>query len=133
MILKKLGVTTIPFITMILARPVVIRNPSSQTINISDTVTISCQINGIPNPTVTWLKGNRTIDISKYTTTSIGISELSNLTLTNVTIADSGKYRCKGENVADRIYSSEADLIIHCKLCHNSNIYSYMSFHSLKL
>ena len=96
-------------------RPVVVRNPSGQVVNISNTITISCEINGIPNPTITWLKDNQTVDSSKYTTTSIGMSELSNLTLVNVTISDGGKYQCKGENAAGIIYTSEADLIIHCK------------------
>ena len=101
--------------TAILVRPAVIRNPSSQVVNISNTATILCHIKGIPNPNITWLKDNLTVDSSKYTTTSIGISELSNLTLVNVTISDDGKYQCKGENAAGSIYTSEADIVIHCK------------------
>ena len=101
--------------TTILARPAVIQNPISQVINITNSVTISCQIKGIPNPTITWLKDNQIVDSSKYTITSIGMSELSNLTLVNATLSDDGNYRCKGENTAGTIYTSEAALVIHCK------------------
>ena len=96
-------------------RPAVVRNPSGQVVNISNTITISCEINGIPNPTITWLKDNQIVDSSKYTITSIGMSELSNLTLVNATLSDDGNYRCKGENTAGTIYTSEAALVIHCK------------------
>lgn len=92
-----------------------IQNPSNQVINISDTITISCLIKGIPNPNITWLKDNQTVDASKYRTSSIGISTLSTLTFENVTIFDDGTYRCKGENTAGNIYTTEAILVVNCK------------------
>ena len=93
--------------------PYIVQNPSDQNGNINGSIILTCQIQGVPRPDVTWIKNNNPVDISKY---SVNLSGLSVLTLYNVTLSDEGIYKCKGENIAGIIYSSDATVYIYCKL-----------------
>lgn len=59
--------------------------------DVGDTVTLSCQVSGYPNPTVAWYKNGLPV-------TSSGISS-AGLTLENVAVSDSGHYMCKATNI----------------------------------
>ena len=100
---------------IILALPDIVRNPSDQNGNIYSSIMLTCQIQGVPMPNITWLKDdNEIVDTSKYSVNLLGFSVL---TLNNVTLSDEGKYKCKGENPAGITYSSDATVYVYRKLC----------------
>ena len=96
---------------IILDPPSIIRSPTNVTVNRGDSVMLQCEFQGIPTPTVTWLHNNRAVASSKY---SVDASGLSNLTLSNIAISDSGKYWCQVENTFMAIDSSAAFVTVYC-------------------
>ena len=75
-----------------------------------DTVSFTCTADGVPAPTIAWLRDNRALLInldnrlSVETTTLPGLrpyiteSRRSVLTISDLTVKDSGRYSCKATN-----------------------------------
>ncbi|XP_041314074.1 neural cell adhesion molecule 1 isoform X3 [Pyrgilauda ruficollis] len=81
------------------------------TANLSQSVTLACDADGFPEPTVTWTKDGEPVeeveDEDKYSFTSDG----SELTIHRVDKSDEAEYICIAENKA-----GEADATIHLKV-----------------
>lgn len=100
-------------ILIFLVRPTVIQNPiNSILVNISSRFELSCQIDGIPTPNITWWKNNQTIISSQFVS---NLNGTSTLIIDNALVSDTAKYNCRGENIYGIIYTSEAKVTILCK------------------
>ena len=64
--------------------------------------TVTCSAEGNPKLNYKWLKNDRTV------------SSTSNLTLSNVTLAEGGMYKCVVENVAGSEHAN-IEVIVQCK------------------
>ncbi|KAK3749889.1 hypothetical protein QZH41_008268, partial [Actinostola sp. cb2023] len=102
--------------------PVVLVPPSLTTTNESITAILTCEVEGKPKPTVTWLKngvevGSSDSRITKTHPWSYGRS-VATLTINNANRSDEGVYTCHasngiGANVTSS--SSSANLIVNCE------------------
>ncbi|KAL4646734.1 immunoglobulin superfamily DCC subclass member 3-like [Arapaima gigas] len=82
-------------------------HPESMTVDAGGVARFHCQVNGIPEASITWER-NRTVlgtQDSRYTLLPSGI-----LQITGVRQEDSGMYRCVASNIANTRYSHEAQL-----------------------
>lgn len=96
--------------------------PTSTTTNESATVQLTCEVEGKPEPTVTWLKDGAEVNTSDSDISSThpaGLSNgrsLSKLTIRNAHRSDQGSYRCRASNgIGDIANSSPAILTVNCK------------------
>lgn len=86
-------------------------HPTEITVTRGKSVSLECEVQGIPQPTVTWMKDGRTL------TKGRGMEILDEgriLQLKNIHVSDTGRYVCVAINVAgmtDRKY----DLSVHSK------------------
>ena len=77
--------------------------------------TFSCNATGDPAPTISWTKGGSLINTSGDSRISFG-ADNKTLTITNVSRADSGQYRCVANNsVGNETTSDTATLDVQCK------------------
>ncbi|XP_041740428.1 immunoglobulin superfamily DCC subclass member 3-like [Coregonus clupeaformis] len=84
-------------------------HPESMSVDEGGVARLTCQVNGIPEASISWEK-NRTAlntDDNRYTILPTGI-----LQITGVRRADSGGYRCVASNIANTRYSHEAQLTV---------------------
>ena len=102
-----------PYFNQFLDQPIIIRSSNKTNIIIGNTASLLCQIQGYPNPTITWLKNDMPVPSSKYTTDSSG---LTILTIENATVLDNGKYQCKGVNNLGKASSPAALITVGCEL-----------------
>ena len=61
-------------------------------------VSISCQANGLPLPTISWTRDNRDVISERIQQETLG-----DLTITNVKVKDEGVYICAAENMYGKI------------------------------
>ncbi|XP_023201136.1 immunoglobulin superfamily DCC subclass member 3-like [Xiphophorus maculatus] len=82
-------------------------HPVSMSVNEGGVARFQCQINGIPEATITWEKDKEPLNTSdsRYTLLPMGI-----LQVTCVRRADTGIFRCVATNIANTRYSHEATL-----------------------
>ncbi|XP_064156449.1 immunoglobulin superfamily DCC subclass member 3-like, partial [Anguilla rostrata] len=84
-------------------------HPESMSVDEGGVARFQCQVNGIPEASITWER-NRTVlgtQDKRYTLLPAGI-----LQITGVRRADSGVYRCVATNIANTRYSHEAQLSV---------------------
>ncbi|XP_045125738.1 papilin-like isoform X12 [Portunus trituberculatus] len=100
------------------------------------TITIPCEVRGVPEPTVTWFKGDNQIESSGR----FAIEEDNTLVISNAEVGDSGQYKCHVQNdygtansitvisikgiyvhptCTDNPYFANCKLIVRAKYCTN--------------
>jgi len=77
-------------------------------------VTLSCNADGIPIPTISWTRDGSPIETSNNSRISI-LSDNKDLEITNVRRTDSGEYRCVASNIIGNATSNAASLDVQCK------------------
>lgn len=84
--------------------PEFLTSPRSVSVMSGNDVTMECSANGLPQPTITWLKDGRELDLelldNRYMKTGSG-----SLTIMNVRPGDEGGYQCRAENTEDSVDS----------------------------
>ncbi|XP_009292645.2 immunoglobulin superfamily DCC subclass member 3 [Danio rerio] len=82
-------------------------HPESMSVDDGGVARFQCQVNGIPEASITWEKDHVVLGTSddRYTLLPMGI-----LQITGVKKADAGIYRCVASNIANTRYSHEAHL-----------------------
>ncbi|XP_071253356.1 immunoglobulin superfamily DCC subclass member 3-like [Salvelinus alpinus] len=82
-------------------------HPESKSVDEGGVARLTCQVNGIPEASISWEKNRTAVntDDNRYTILPTGI-----LQITGVMRADSGVYRCVATNIANTRYSHEAQL-----------------------
>ena len=81
--------------------PAFLVTPSSQSVLLGEEVTLECAANGVPQPTVSWLKDGRELDTGadpRFERAGHG-----SLTIGRVELADEGGYQCRAENSEDSV------------------------------
>ena len=91
--------------------PLVSITPSSVIANQSDTVIITCDVFGIPVPSVQWTRGTpaSTVNITETTTiteTRVGNNITSVLTIQQVQRSEMDTYTCAGSNGISNLINS---------------------------
>ena len=75
-------------------------------------MTFTCDADGNPTPTFSWTKDGSVVN----TTLRITFNENNkNLTITNVSRGDSGKYICVATNNVKTVQSNSSTLNVQCK------------------
>jgi len=105
--------------------PKILVNPSPDTKMEKENVTLSCEYEGKPKPTVEWFVN----DITKLNPSDprIQITNTGNvkgvhsvLTIYNLNRTDEGRYKCVVNNsIKANVASNEAQLTVNCKLHFN--------------
>ena len=98
----------------------IVSSPRSTITNQSATVVLSCEVEGKPEPNVTWFKDGVEVNtsdsrISATHRWSDGRSE-SNLTIVNAHRSDKGSYHCRALNDIGAVANSSAAILtVNCK------------------
>ena len=71
-----------------------------------DNVTLSCNAEGNPVPTISWIRSGSHIDTSGNSSRIRFSEDKKQLTITNVNRTDSGEYRCVANNSLGKTSSS---------------------------
>jgi len=105
-----------PFLTIIVLfvtdQPEIATHPQNKTRIEGDNVTLSCNVDGNPVPTISWTRDGSPVNTSGR----ISISDDKNqLTITQVKRTDSGTYRCMANNNLGNATSNAATLDVQCK------------------
>uniref|UniRef100_A0A673YHZ1 Immunoglobulin superfamily DCC subclass member 3-like n=1 Tax=Salmo trutta TaxID=8032 RepID=A0A673YHZ1_SALTR len=84
-------------------------HPESKSVDEGGVARLTCQVNGIPEASISWEKNRTAVntDDNRYTILPTGI-----LQITGVRRTDSGVYRCVATNIANTRYSHEAQLTV---------------------
>ena len=98
---------------MIIVAPLITTQPQGGPVTEGDNVTLSCNASGIPVPTITWTRNGSVLN-SSVARISLG-AESRELTITNISRADSGDYRCVADNSKGTNISHAATLDVKCK------------------
>ena len=77
-------------------------------------MTLSCNASGDPVPTISWTRDATIISTSGDSRISFG-AENKELTITNVSRADEGEYRCVANNSLGNATSNAAFFNVQCK------------------
>ncbi len=95
--------------------PSIIAGPSNQSVDEGTDVTISCEIDGSPEPSVSWFYSDDILPMQNTSSVLITQSGLfSQLRITNVNISDQGVYRCVATSYIGTV-SQEAELQVKSK------------------
>jgi len=82
--------------------PTFLVTPTSKAVLVGGEVTLECSANGLPQPSLTWLKDGRQLEMShldtRYSKTGQG-----SLTIRRVELGDEGGYQCRAENTEDSL------------------------------
>lgn len=76
--------------------------PTSKSVIIGGDVTLECSANGLPQPTITWLKDGRQLEMD-HLDTRYGKTGYGSLTIKSVKLGDEGGYQCRAENTEDSL------------------------------
>ena len=87
--------------------------PQDGPVTEGDNVTLSCNASGDPLSTITWTRNGSVLN-SSVPRISLG-AESRELTITNISRADSGEYRCVANNSEGTNISHAATLDVQCK------------------
>lgn len=86
-------------------------NPQPTQAVVGTRVTLSClSPRGLPEPVISWQKGNNTISIREDG--RLSIHPAGDLVIENVQRSDAGVYRCIATNMVGTVTSNPANLII---------------------
>ncbi|XP_072562062.1 immunoglobulin superfamily DCC subclass member 3-like [Paramormyrops kingsleyae] len=82
-------------------------HPESMSVEMGGVARFQCQVNGVPEATITWERNRTALSTqdTRYTLLPAGI-----LQITGVRQGDAGLYRCVASNIANTRYSHEAQL-----------------------
>ena len=98
--------------------PEIIEHPMNTTVVRSDPVTLNCQANGVPEPTITWFKAGvgelRPKPSSYYMKLPAG-GLFFLRTVHGRKESDSGIYWCEASNALGKAVSRNATLTVACK------------------
>jgi hypothetical protein len=99
--------------------PVIFAQPLDTTTNETNTITISCVLEGKPQPNVTWTKNGTDVEgdsrIRAAHPWSYGNSTAT-LTIANVNRSDESYYACVADNgIGANVISTAAKLTVNCK------------------
>ena len=78
-------------------------------------MTLSCNVSGDPVPTISWTRDATIISRSGDSRISFD-AENKNLTITNVSRADDGVYRCVADNSLGNATSNAAFFNVQCRV-----------------
>ncbi|XP_072249471.1 immunoglobulin superfamily DCC subclass member 3-like [Leuresthes tenuis] len=89
--------------------PKFLSHPQSLAVDEGGVARLSCQVNGIPEASITWQRDRRPLstDDRRYTLLPNGV-----LQITGVQRSDGGLFRCVASNIANTRYSHEAQLTV---------------------
>ncbi|XP_047455016.1 immunoglobulin superfamily DCC subclass member 3-like [Mugil cephalus] len=89
--------------------PKFLSHPESVAVDEGGVARLTCQVNGIPEASITWQRDRRplSIDDPRYTLLPNGV-----LQITGVRRTDAGLFRCMASNIANTRYSHEAQLSV---------------------
>ena len=82
--------------------PTFLVTPTSQAVVVGADVTLECSANGLPQPSITWLKDGRQLEMS-HLDTRYGKTGQGSLTIRQVELGDEGGYQCRAENTEDSV------------------------------
>lgn len=95
-------------------------HPRAQTKNEGESVTLTCEVEGQPAPSVTWLKNGNpfTIETSRMNVTQPTTHHRTNVSLmiNDLKRTDEGSYSCNVKNSYGEQNSTAALLTVNCKL-----------------
>ncbi|XP_016135863.1 vascular endothelial growth factor receptor 1-like [Sinocyclocheilus grahami] len=94
-----------PFVShcTVLQAPVLLRNLSNHSVNVSNSVTLHCPARGIPHPRITWYKDQRKM---QRVSGIMLFPEEGTLHIDRITVEDQGLYTCKATNERGSVESS---------------------------
>ncbi|XP_026056306.1 vascular endothelial growth factor receptor 1-like isoform X1 [Carassius auratus] len=87
----------------VLQAPVLLRNLSDHSVNVSKSVTLRCPSRGIPHPQITWYKDQRKL---QQVSGIMLFPEEGTLHIDRITVEDQGLYTCKATNERGSVESS---------------------------
>lgn len=92
--------------------PSIISGPSNQSVDERTDVILSCEVDGSPEPSVSWFRNDDNLPLQNTSSVLITQSGLfSQLSITNVNISDKGVYRCVAtSNIGTA--SQDAELVV---------------------
>ncbi|XP_058620690.1 vascular endothelial growth factor receptor 1 isoform X2 [Onychostoma macrolepis] len=93
----------IRFYVTVLQAPVLLRNLSDHSVNVSNSVTLRCPVLGIPHPRITWYKDQRKL---QQVSGIMLFAEEGTLHIDRITVEDQGLYTCKATNERGSVESS---------------------------
>ena len=95
--------------------PSIISGPSNQSVDERTNVVFSCEVDGSPEPSVSWFQNDDNVPLQNTSSVLITQSGLfSQLSITNVNISDKGMYRCVAtSNIGTG--SQDAQLVVKSK------------------
>uniref|UniRef100_A0A671RUU4 receptor protein-tyrosine kinase n=1 Tax=Sinocyclocheilus anshuiensis TaxID=1608454 RepID=A0A671RUU4_9TELE len=86
-----------------LRAPVLLRNLSDHSVNVSNSVTLRCPARGIPHPRITWYKDQRKL---QQVSGIMLFPEEGTLHIDRITVEDQGLYTCEATNERGSVESS---------------------------
>ena len=96
--------------------PKFLKQPSGDTKSEGQSVTLECEIEGKPKPTVTWLKdGVEVNSLGDSRITASNKLDTWTLNITELNRNDEGSYTCHASNSLDNKTSATAQLTVNCK------------------
>ncbi|CAH3103577.1 unnamed protein product [Pocillopora meandrina] len=91
--------------------PEIVKGPKNQSVPIGSDAIFSCTVNGLPRPTIHWIKDDASHAVQSNTRARvIQGNRTSQLMITGVEMEDYGKYRCIANNSIGRSQSEVAVL-----------------------
>ncbi|KAK3528289.1 hypothetical protein QTP86_030040 [Hemibagrus guttatus] len=109
------GTLTSRSVTLQLARlSPFLRDPEPQVVPAGGTARFECHIDGVPAPSITWVKNHMPLPVPAASVSTPRFVTLPNgiLQILDVTADDGGLYRCVASNLAHTLYSQEASLTV---------------------
>ncbi|KAK3510300.1 hypothetical protein QTP70_034009 [Hemibagrus guttatus] len=109
------GTLTSRSVTLQLARlSPFLRDPELQVVPAGGTARFECHIDGVPAPSITWVKNHMPLPVPAASVSTPRFVTLPNgiLQILDVTADDGGLYRCVASNLAHTLYSQEASLTV---------------------
>ena len=96
--------------------PKFLKQPSRETKSEGQRVSLECQIEGKPKPTVTWLKDGAEVNSTGDSRiTASNNLDTWTLNITQLNRTDEGNYTCQANNSLDNKTSTTAQLTVNCK------------------
>ena len=103
-----LGSTDVP--------PSVVSGPSNQSVFEGTNVQFSCQVDGIPKPSVAWFRHNDVAPLQNSSSTVMTQSgQTFHLSILNISLIDQGRFKCVASSRFGT-HSKEAELLVKSKL-----------------
>ncbi len=100
----------------ILAPNFVVGLPPNYKLNEGESIQLTCQIQGSPRPSITWLKDGNSLPPSlRYNTNYIVATGNASLTVTGSLLTDCGNYTAVAENAVGKAYTTSQVVVKECK------------------